>query len=144
MALAENRRAYFDYKIHKEYEAGIELFGFEVKAVRSGKMDLSGSYAVPRSGEAFLINSKIQPYQSKNAPPEYNPERSRRLLLHKKEIIEIFDKINRGLTLLPLRVYDKKGKIKILLGLGRRIKKGDKREKIKKKEDIRKIKKLVA
>ena len=144
MSLAENRRAYYDYKIAEEYEAGIELLGFEVKAARNGKMDISASYAVPRQGEVYLINSKVQPYQAKNTPTDYDPERPRRLLLHKKEARELISQINTGLTLLALRVYSKGGKIKILLGLGKRVKKTDRREKIKKKEDVRKIKSIVA
>lgn len=144
MILAENRKAYYNYKILEEYEAGIQLGGSEVKSVLTGKIDISSSYAVPKNNEMFLINAEIQPYQPNNMPADYDTARPRKLLLHKKEIKELIGKINTGLTLLVLKVYIKNGKIKTLLGLGRHLKKVDKREKIKKREVKRVIKRLVA
>ncbi|MEK7212712.1 MAG: SsrA-binding protein SmpB, partial [Patescibacteria group bacterium] len=130
--LAENRRARFDYEILETYEAGLELSGPEVKSTKNGRLDLSGSYALIRNGQAWLINSKIPPYQPKNMPDDYAPDRQRRLLLHKTEIASLLGKTQKtSLTLLPLRAYLKRGFIKIELGLGKSRKKHDKREIIK-------------
>lgn len=138
--LETNRRAVFDYDILETYEAGIELRGFEVKSVRAGRMNLAGSFAVIRNGEAWLLNTDIPPYQAKNTPADYNPTRSRRLLLKKAEIRELIGKTaQKGLTLIPLRVYTKGPRIKAAIGLARRKKKYDKRERIREREDERKI-----
>ncbi len=134
-ALSENRRARFDYEIEETFEAGLELLGTEVKSVKNNRMDLGGSYALIRGGEVWLTNSKIPAYQPGNAPKDYDPERSRRLLLKKEEIKELTGKLSqKGYALLPLRAYLKKGFIKLELGLGRSKKKSDKRETIKKRE----------
>ncbi len=133
--IAENRRARFDYQILETYEAGIELKGFEVKAVKTGRINLAGSFAAVKDNQLWLINADIPPYQPANTPADYDPKRSRRLLLKKSEIKELIGKIQRaGLTLLPLRVYNKNRLIKIELGLGRGRKKQDKRAAIKQRE----------
>ena len=138
--LAVNRRVYFDYQILETREAGIELYGFEVKAVKIGRMTLAGAFAVIRGGEAWLLNSAIAPYQPKNAPPDYDPARSRRLLLKKSEIKELTGKsVQKGLTIVPLKVYTKRSRIKVLLGLARHKKKADKREAIKQLEANREV-----
>ena len=135
-----NRRASYDFEILKTFEAGIELRGFEVKSVKTGHINLAGAFAVVRGNEAFLINAMIPPYQPKNAPANYDPQRSRRLLLHKAEIQKLIGASSRqGLTIVPLRVYAKKNLIKVLLGLGRHKRKTDKREIIKKRETEREI-----
>ncbi|MBI4094507.1 MAG: SsrA-binding protein SmpB [Candidatus Liptonbacteria bacterium] len=132
--LAENRRAKFDYDIAETYEAGIELLGTEVKSIKNGRMNLAGSYAEVRRGEARLINAEIPPYQPKNAPPDYDPKRSRRLLLRHAEIKELNGKLHeKGLVLVPTKAYLKRGFIKIELGLCRSRKKYDKRELLKKR-----------
>lgn len=132
--LAENRRARFDYEILESYEAGLELSGQEVKSVKEGKMQISGSYVLIRGGEAWLTNSVIPPYQPKNTPPNYDPARSRRLLLRKEEIKNLGGRLREKVfSLLPLRVYTKRGFIKVELGLGRSRKKRDKRELLKKR-----------
>lgn len=132
--LAENRRARFDYDILETYEAGLELSGQEVKSAKAGKMQISGSYALIREGEVWLINSVIPAYQPKNAPRDFNPERNRRLLLRKDEIKALTGRLHeKGLSLLPLRVYPKRGFLKVELGLGRSRKKSDKRELLKKR-----------
>ena len=132
---AINRKASFDYEILETHEAGIELFGFEVKAVKSGRIVLSGAFAVPRGMEFWLTNASIPPYQPANTPRSYVPDRPRRLLLHKKEIAELIGKSKAsGLTIIPLRVYSKNSKLKVLLGVARRKKSSDKREKIKKRD----------
>lgn len=142
--LAFNRRARFDYQILETYEAGIELYGFEVKAVKTGRMTLAGAFAVIRGGEVWLLNAAIAPYQSKNTPPDYDPLRTRRLLLHKREITELIGKsVEKGLTIIPLKVYTKRNRLKILIGLGRHKKKADKREVIKQREAKREAERVL-
>ncbi len=136
-----NKRAYFDYEILETFETGVELFGFEVKSVKNGQINLAGSYAIIRGGEVWLINADIPAYQPKNAPEDYDSKRSRRLLLRKKEIGTLIGRtVEKGLTLVPLRVYTKERKIKIEIGLAKNRKKKDKRELIKKREAEREIK----
>ena len=136
--LARNKRALFDYQILEKIEAGIELLGLEVKAAKGGKMDLSGSYARVKDGQVWLLGASIQPYQPKNTPESYDPERIRRVLLTKKEISELVGKTREsGLTLIPLRAYIKGRLVK--LELARSKKKGDKRETIRKREVDREI-----
>ena len=138
--LAVNRRAHFDYEILQTYEAGIELHGFEVKAVKAGRMALAGAFAVIRGGETWLLNAAIPPYQAANTPAEYDPLRTRRLLLHKKEIKELIGSAaHKGLTIVPLKVYSKRGRVKLLLGLARHKKAADKREVLKRREADRDI-----
>ena len=118
--LSENRRARFDYDIIDTYEAGIELKGFEVKSVTSGRGNLTGAYAIVRGGEVWLLNMEIPPYQPANMPSDYDSTRTRRLLLKKEEIKVLTGKIKeRGLTLIPLKLYSKNRRIKIALGLGK-------------------------
>ena len=144
MTYADNRRIYHDYEILETYEAGIVLEGHEVKAVKTGKISIAGSYVKILGGEAFLIGAVISPYQPKNTPKDYDPQRSRKLLLKKKEIEGLIGKSKeRGLTIVPLKVYAKKGKIKIEIGLVKARKKHDKREAIKKKEEKRKIERVL-
>ncbi|MBI4119305.1 MAG: SsrA-binding protein SmpB [Parcubacteria group bacterium] len=141
---AVNKRAKFDYEILETYEAGIELRGFEVKAIRSGRMNLAGSYAVVKDNQLWLLNADIPPYQPKNTPVDYNSKRSRRLLLRKEEIKELIGRTHeKGLTLLPLKVYNKGRFIKIEIGLGRHKKKADKREAIKKRDTEREIRRTL-
>lgn len=139
-----NKRAYFDNEILQTYEAGIELLGFEVKSVKTGHINLGGSYVVINNNEAWLLNAVIPPYQSKNVPADYDSRRSRRLLLHRSEIKELIGRAaQKGLTILPLKVYTIHGKIKILIGVARHKKKADKREIIKKREAEREIKRAL-
>ncbi len=145
MIISTNKRAYFDYEILKAYEAGIELFGFEVKAIKNGRMNLAGSYVVIRNEQAWLLNADIPPYQPENAPSDYDSKRTRRLLLKKEEIKELIGKTReKGLTLVPLKVYTKgrKNLIKIEIGIGKSRKKQDKREVIKKREVEKEIKRF--
>ena len=139
--VAENKKAYFNYEILEKFEAGIVLLGHEVKSIKSGRINLAGSYVVLRNEEAFLINANIPPYQPKNVPQDYNPGRARKLLLKKLEIKYLIGKTQeRHLTLVPLKVYTKKGKIKLEFGVGKGRKKADKRELIKKREIEKEIK----
>ena len=143
---AENRKAYFNYEILEKFEAGLVLLGTEVKSIKSGRINLAGSYVVfrgPFKGghpELFLIGAKVPAYQPKNAPTDYNSERPRKLLLNKKEINYLVGKAKeRGLALIPLKVYEKGGKLKLEFGIGKGKKKFDKREKIKKREIDREV-----
>lgn len=138
---AENKKARFDYEILDTYEAGVELRGFEVKAIKTGKANLSGAYVLIRNGQALLTNADIPPYQSLNTPEGYDPKRTRRLLLNKKEIAELIGKTKESnLTIVPLKLYNKGGKIKLEIDLARGRKKWDKREVIRKRETAREIK----
>ena len=138
--LSENKKAFFDHEILEKFEAGIALTGQEVKSIRSGRVNLVGSYVVLRGGEVFWIGANIPPYQPKNAPSDYNPERVRKLLLKKMEIKSLIGKgKEKGLTLLPLRVYTKGAKIKLEFGIAKGRKKSDKRELIKKRESQKDI-----
>ena len=139
--LAENKKAYFTYQILEKFEAGISLIGQEVKSIKTRGVNLAGSYVVIKNSEAFWIGARISPYQPKNIPPDYNPERSRKLLLKKSEIKYLIGKTKqKGLTLIPLRVYTKRGKIKLEFGIAKGLKKVDKRELIKKREVERELK----
>jgi len=132
---AENRKAHYDYEILDKFEAGLVLNGQEVKSIKAGHMNLTASYVIFNLGEPFLIGSKVPPWQPKNAPTDYNSERSRKILLNKKEIDYLFGKSQeKGFSLIPLKVYSKSGKIKLEFGLAKGKKKFDKKEKIKKRD----------
>lgn len=138
--LAENRRARFDYDILETIEAGIVLTGQEVKSVKLGRMSLTGSFGTIHESAVWLTGASVPAYQPKNAPSNYDPSRSRKLLLHRDEIAKLIGKIKeRGLTLVPLRVYSKRGRIKVELGLARGKKQHDKRETIRRREAAREI-----
>ncbi len=129
-----NREARYNYFILEEIECGIVLTGTEVKAIRNSKVNLKDSYAYIRGLEVFLINMHISEYKEGNIF-NHNPTRNRKLLLHKKEILKLNDKLNQeGLTLIPLKLYFKKNKVKILLGLCKGKKNFDKRETIKERD----------
>ena len=142
--LAENRKAYFNYEILEKFEAGISLAGQEVKSIKTRGVNLAGSYVVIKDSEAFWVGAKIAPYQPKNVPPDYNPERSRKLLLKKSEIKYLIGKAKeKGLTLIPLMIYTKDGKIKIEFAIAKGKKKFDKRELIRKREVKREIERTL-
>lgn len=129
-----NKKAYFDYEILETYEVGIVLTGTEIKSIRLSNVNLKDSYALVRNNEVFLLNMHISEYKEGNIF-NHNETRTRKLLLHKKEIFKIRDKIALdGLTLIPLKLYFKGSNVKILLGLARGKKMYDKRESIKKKD----------
>ena len=138
--LSENKKAYFDYQILDKFEAGIALQGQEVKSLRTRGVSLAGSYVVIRDEELFWVGATIHPYQPKNSPADYEPGRSRKLLLKKIEIKSLLGKIReKGLTLIPLKVYTKNAKIKLEFGIAKGKKKSDKREAIRKREVQRDI-----
>ena len=129
-----NKRAFFDYQILERFEAGINLYGAEVKAIRLGHADLSGSHVRIMGNEAYLINAKIFPY-AYSRPENYDEQRTRKLLLHKKEIIALKSKTEgQNLTLVPVSLYTTKSFIKVEIALGKGKKQYDKKESIKKKD----------
>ncbi len=137
--IATNRKAYHEYFIEETYEAGISLLGTEVKSLRASKVNLKDSYAIIKNNEVFLLNCHISPYSHGNIQ-NHDPLRTRKLLLHRKEIDKLWGKIcQKGFTLIPLKIYFKKGKAKIELGLAKGKRQYDKREAIKKREAKREI-----
>jgi len=142
--VAKNKKAYFNYEILEKFEAGIALIGQEVKSIKMGKMSLIGAYVVLRNEEVFLIGAKVPAYQPKNAPKDYDPQRTRKLLLRKSEIKYLIGKSRqKGLTMIPLMIYTRKGKIKIEFALAKGKTKIDKRETIKKRETEREIRRAM-
>lgn len=132
--VATNKKAFHEYFILDRLEAGISLVGTEVKAIREGRLNLKDSYALIRNGEALLFNCHISPYSHGNRE-NHEPTRPRKLLLHRQEIRKLIGKTQeKGLTLTPLRVYFKRGKIKVELGVARGKKLVDKRESERRKE----------
>ena len=131
--VANNKKAYHDYFIEEKYEAGIELFGTEVKSIRQGKCSIKEAYVTIDNGEAFVDGMNISPYEKGNI---FNrePLRRKRLLLHKREIMKLAGQVQaKGYTLMPLQVYFKNGRVKIGIGLARGKKLYDKRDDLKKK-----------
>ena len=132
---ASNSKAHFDYEILETIEAGLVLEGHEVKSIKTGKISIKGSYVKMVNNDPFLIGATISPYQPANTPADYDPGRSRKLLLSKKEISVLTGTSQaHGLTLIPLKIYAKKGRLKLLVGIARGKKKYDKREAIRKKD----------
>lgn len=144
MNLIEHKKARFDYEILEEFEAGIELLGHEVKSLRKKLGKLEGSHVVVRGGEAYLVGAAIPPYQPKNTEESYDPERSRRLLLTKKELSRIggFES-QKGLTVVPLSVYNKGKLLKVRVAVARGRKKFDKRAVLKKRDAKREIERTL-
>ena len=137
---AFNKRAGYDYELLDRYEAGLMLFGYEVKSVKTGHISLKGSFVTVHGGELYLTNALIPLYQHAGKMKGYEPSRSRKLLLKKSEISTIVGKIKaRGLTAVPLRVYTKRRLLKLEFALGKGKKKHDKRETMKKRDDSRNI-----
>ena len=142
--LAQNKPVRHNYDILETYEAGLVLTGSEVKAAKSGHISLKGSFAKFISGELFLINAHIGPYKFTSPDKQHDPLRNRKLLLNSHEISALLGKIKqKNLTLAALSVYNKKGRIKVALGLARGRKKFDKREVIKKRDIDREIKRSI-
>jgi SsrA-binding protein len=138
--LATNRKAYFHYEVLERAEAGLAHVGTEVKSIRDGGLSFSDSYVDFRGGELVLVGCRIAPYSHGNLL-NHSPERDRKLLLHKREILKLGGKVTeRGLTLVPLRAYMKNGRVKMEIGLARGKQAHDKRESIKKKDQEREAK----
>ena len=137
--VTENRKARHDYEILETFEAGMVLTGSEVKSLRAGRANLKDSYARIDRGEAFLLNAHISPYAAASHFG-HEPERNRKLLLHRSEIDKLNGRIQeRGLTVIPLKIYFKNGRAKVLIGVGRGKKAYDKRESIKQRDTKREI-----
>jgi SsrA-binding protein len=134
--IAQNKKAFFDYEIIERLEAGIVLTGDEVKSIRAGHVSLIGSYATIYRGELFLINCTIAPYSKAYQKNEEAKTRSRKLLVHRRELNRIVGDISRkGITILPLKIYlNEKNLIKIELGIGKHKKAADKREALREKD----------
>lgn len=140
MNLATNRQAKHDYEILDTLEAGLVLTGQEVKSVRGGGMKLQGSYVTIAGGELWLMGGHIPKYPAAGPLPDYDPTRKRKLLIHKRELCKLIGKIKeKGLTLVPLRVYTRRAKLKLEFGVGRGKKEYEKRAIIKKREVDREI-----
>lgn len=137
---SENKKAGFDYEMLEKFEAGIVLFGQEVKSIKTGHINLSGSFVSLNTGEPFLLGVKVPPYQPNNIGADYNEDRQRKILLNKKEINYLIGKTKvKGFSLIPLKIYEKGGRIKLEFGLARGKKKYDKKEKIKKRDIEREV-----
>ena len=137
---ANNQKAFFDYELISKFSAGLELLGLEVKSVRRGKMNLRGAFIAVRGSEAYLVGADIPAYQPKNAPKDYDATRPRKLLLSKEEIEWLrAAEATKGLTIVPLSVYNKGRFLKLDLAIARGKKKYDKRQAIKKREIEREI-----
>ncbi len=137
----KNRKAYYDYEIVETYESGIVLKGTEIKSIRNGSANINDSYAIIRDNELFLLNMHISEYKQGNIF-NHDEARTRKLLMHKKEIIKLNNYLElEGMTLIPLKLYFKKNKVKILLGLAKGKKNYDKRQVIKERDIKREIEK---
>ena len=144
MMYASNEKARFDYEILETLEAGVVLLGQEVKSVKRGSASIKGAYVKLLGGEGWLLGATIPPYQQGNVPVDYNFRRNRKLLLKRSELKYLSGKSQeRGLTLVPIKLYNKNGLVKLEIGIGRGKKKADKREKITKREVQRKIERAL-
>jgi len=142
--LSDNRQARYLYEILETYEAGIELMGTEVKSIRAGKVNLRDGFALIRDGEILLLNVQISPHQMTSQTFNHEPTRTRKLLLHREEIRKLIGKVEQqGLTLVPLKMYMKRGWVKVDLALVRGKKLYDKREDIKKRDDQRSMQRAM-
>lgn len=142
--LVENKTISRDFKIQEKFTAGIELRGYEVKSLRAKHGSLQGAHVTVRGGQAWLLNAHIPAYQPENAPDDYNPNRKRRLLLHKREIAQLASVEDQGgLTVVPIGLYDIDGLIKTQIATAKGKKKHDKREDIKKRDMQRDIERTL-
>ncbi len=138
--ISDNRQARHFYEILETYEAGVQLKGTEVKSIRAGKVNLRDGYALIRNGEAWLLNVHISGYQASGEYFNHDPRRTRKLLLHRREINKLIGQVEqKGLTLVPLKMYLKGSWVKLSLGLGKGKKLHDKRETLKRRQDEREM-----
>jgi len=141
--VAQNRKAFHDYSIEETTEAGMVLTGTEVKSLRDGKANLKDSYVIIKDSEVYLLNCHISPYSHGNIM-NHDPLRTRKLLLHKKEIVKLQGKTaQKGYSLIPLKIYFKEGRAKVEVGLAKGKRQFEKRETIKKKEADREIERAM-
>ena len=138
--ISDNRQARHLYEILETYEAGVQLKGTEVKSIRAGRVNLRDGYALIRNGEAWLLNVHISGYQASGEYFNHDPRRTRKLLLHRREINKLIGQVEqKGLTLVPLKMYLKGSWVKLSLGLGKGKKLHDKRETLKRRQDEREM-----
>ena len=141
---AINKRANYDYEILEKLEGGLVLAGYEVKSIKTGHISLKGAFVTITGNQAYLTNANIPAYQAANMHKDYDPNRSRKVLIHKREIKTLVGKISqKGLTLVPIRVYSTRGLIKLEFGVGKGKKRIDKRESIKKREEKVKMERIL-
>lgn len=141
--LARNRKAHHDYSFQDKYEAGLVLSGSEIKSIRAGQMSIKEAYVRTDGEEAWLVNSHIAPYDPASRQ-NHPPRRERKLLLHKKEIRKIWDQVRqKGVTVIPLQVYLKKGRAKVEIALAKGKRQYDKRQALKKKDAEREIQRAL-
>ena len=141
--LADNRKAHHDYHILHTYEAGIVLLGTEVKSIREGRVNLRDSFARVEGAEVFIYNIHVSPY-SHRGYADHEPTRRRKLLLHKSEIRKLIGKtVERGMTLVPVRMYLKNGRVKVVVGVAKGKKLYDKRETIRRREAERETRRAI-
>ena len=142
-SIARNKRARYDYHIEETFEAGLVLTGTEVKSLRDGRANISDAYGIIKDGEAYLLNLHISPYESRGYA-NHEPDRTRKLLLHRKEIRRLIGAVERqGQTLVPLELYFKRGKAKVALALGKGKKLHDKRDTERERDAAREIARAV-
>lgn len=142
--LATNKKARHDYEILETFEVGIQLEGQEVKTIREGRVGLLGSYVNLRQGQAWLLNAHIPKYPQAGPLPGYDPYRTRRLLMHRRELMKLMGRLEqKGLTLIPLSVYTKRSLIKLEIGLGRGKTKHDKRDTVRKRDLDREVRRSL-
>ncbi|MBA3923637.1 MAG: SsrA-binding protein SmpB [Nostocaceae cyanobacterium] len=136
--ITDNRQARYLYEILETYEAGIELMGTEVKSIRAGKVNMQDGYGLLRQGELWLLNVHISPYSSSSQYFNHEARRTRKLLMHRQEIRKLIGKVEQqGLTLVPLKMYLKRGMVKVSIALGKGKKLHDKRDDMKRRDDQR-------
>ncbi len=144
MALIEHKKARLNYEVLEEFEAGLELLGLEVKSLRAGQGKLEGSHVIVRGGEAYVVGMHIPPYQPLNTDKDYDPDRSRKLLLSKKEIASLSAQDSqKGLTIVPLKVYNKGKVLKVSIAIARGRKAHDKRAVLKERDTKREIERTL-
>lgn len=140
MNLVEHKKARLNYDILEEFEAGLELLGAEVKALRAKQGKLEGSHVIVRGGEAYIVGMHIPPFQAANTPKDYDPDRTRKILLTKKELVHVAEQEEqKGLTIVPISVYNKGSKLKVRVAIARGRKKYDKRAVLKERDTKRDI-----
>ena len=138
--IAKNRRALFDYHVESRIEAGISLTGTEVKSLREGSAQLSDSYAIGQHGQLFLLNAQIPPYKPAGPLLNHEPKRTRKLLLHRREIDRLLEQQQKGgYALIPLSIYFKEGRVKVEIGVAKGKRAADKRDSIAEREARREM-----
>ena len=144
MSIVSNKKATLNYDVLDTFEGGLELFGYEVKAIRSGKIKFEGAYVIIKDNQVFLKNAEIFPYQPNNVPKNFDGHRLIKILVRKKEVLQLTNKVEKeGLTMIPLSIFNKGTKLKLDFALARGKKKHDKRQDIKKREDTIEILRVI-